>query len=89
MKYLWYEIFALQKRNKINPSFCVGKISLLQQFHSLKSEFHKSARIYFIVAIPYGKSDKSALFVLFVFVRVAKEDTEEIVVFFKTRSAGI
>ena len=40
-----------------------------QQYHSSLDEYHKSVRIYLVVAIPYGKSDKAFLFISLYYIQ--------------------
>ena len=39
-----------------------ANITAERQYHSSLDEYHKSVRIYLVVAIPYGKSDNAAVF---------------------------
>ena len=46
-----------------------ANITAERQYHSSLDEYHKSVRIYLVVAIPYGKSDKA----VFYFFNVLKD----------------
>ena len=46
-----------------------ANITAERQYHSSLDEYHKSVRIYLVVAIPYGKSDYEAVFYLFLFIK--------------------
>ena len=41
-----------------------ANITADRQYHSSLGEYHKSVRIYLVVAIPYGKSDKGRTFII-------------------------
>ena len=52
-----------------------ANITAERQYHSSLDEYHKSVRIYLVVAIPYGKSDFNACFFILV-INLLKQDTQ-------------
>ena len=42
-----------------------ANITAERQYHSSLDEYHKSVRIYLVVAIPYGKSDDCSAFLYY------------------------
>ena len=42
-----------------------ANITAERQYHSSLDEYHKSVRIYLVVAIPYGKSDLGSFLCIF------------------------